>query len=101
MGNQQIIAGVDSSTLSVKVVMRDAHTGQLLRQGRAAHPDGTEVLVSPAGDNLADVNVKQSAWALLGEMPTWDLGKVSHHDSQATPQVMDKYRTLRDNTATW
>ena len=43
MGNQQIIAGVDSSTQSVKVVMRDAHTGQLLRQGRAAHPDGTEV----------------------------------------------------------
>ncbi len=23
--------------------MRDAHTGQLVRQGRAAHPDGTEV----------------------------------------------------------
>jgi xylulokinase len=43
MGNQQIIAGVDSSTQSVKVVMRDAHTGQLVRQGRAAHPDGTEV----------------------------------------------------------
>ncbi|NBW68995.1 MAG: hypothetical protein EBR47_10020 [Betaproteobacteria bacterium] len=43
MANQQIIAGVDSSTQSVKVVMRDAHTGQLVRQGRAAHPDGTEV----------------------------------------------------------
>ena len=43
MGNQQIIAGVDSSTQSVKVVMRDARTGALLRQGRAAHPDGTEV----------------------------------------------------------
>ena len=23
--------------------MRDAHTGQLVRQGRASHPDGTEV----------------------------------------------------------
>lgn len=44
MGNQQIIAGVDSSTQSVKVVMRDAHTGALLRQGRAErHPEGTEV----------------------------------------------------------
>ena len=43
MGNQQIIAGVDSSTQSVKVVLRDAHTGQLLRQGRAPHPEGTEV----------------------------------------------------------
>ena len=23
--------------------MRDAHTGELVRQGRAAHPEGTEV----------------------------------------------------------
>ena len=43
MANQQLIAGVDSSTQSVKVVIRDAHTGQLVRQGRASHPDGTEV----------------------------------------------------------
>ena len=43
MGNRQIIAGVDSSTQSVKVVIRDASTGQLLREGRAPHPDGTEV----------------------------------------------------------
>ena len=43
MANRQIIAGVDSSTQSVKVVIRDANTGELLRQGRAPHPDGTEV----------------------------------------------------------
>ena len=43
MANQQLIAGVDSSTQSVKVVIRDAHTGALVRQGRASHPDGTEV----------------------------------------------------------
>ena len=62
---------------------------------------GREVLVPPAGEYVADGAAKQAAWALLGEMPIWDLGKVSHHDSQATPHVMDKYRTLRDNTATW
>jgi len=39
----QLIAGVDSSTQSVKVVIRDAESGQLIRQGRASHPDGTEV----------------------------------------------------------
>jgi xylulokinase len=39
----QIVAGVDSSTQSVKVVIRKADTGELVRQGRAAHPDGTEV----------------------------------------------------------
>jgi xylulokinase len=34
---------VDSSTQSVKVVIRNAATGELVRQGRASHPDGTEV----------------------------------------------------------
>ncbi|WP_127792682.1 xylulokinase [Agromyces sp. LHK192] len=38
-----LVAGVDSSTQSCKVVIRDASTGALVRTGRAAHPDGTEV----------------------------------------------------------
>ena len=38
-----LVAGVDSSTQSCKVVIRDAHTGELLRAGTARHPAGTEV----------------------------------------------------------
>ncbi len=38
-----LVAGIDSSTQSVKVVVRDAETGALVRQARAPHPDGTEV----------------------------------------------------------
>ncbi|MFF1633395.1 xylulokinase [Leifsonia sp. NPDC058248] len=38
-----LVAGVDSSTQSCKVVVRDLETGALVRSGRAAHPDGTEV----------------------------------------------------------
>ncbi|MEV4760655.1 xylulokinase [Micromonospora sp. NPDC049559] len=38
-----LVAGVDSSTQSCKVVIRDAESGELVRQGRAPHPDGTEV----------------------------------------------------------
>ena len=38
-----LVAGVDSSTQSVKVVVCDAATGAVVRTGRAAHPDGTEV----------------------------------------------------------
>ncbi|QEO13737.1 xylulokinase [Agromyces intestinalis] len=38
-----LVAGVDSSTQSCKVVIRDAATGALVRSGRASHPDGTEV----------------------------------------------------------
>ena len=37
------VAGVDSSTQSVKIVVRDADTGELIRETRGVHPDGTEV----------------------------------------------------------
>jgi xylulokinase len=42
MGNK-LVAGIDSSTQSVKVVIKDANTGQLIREAKAAHPDGTSV----------------------------------------------------------
>jgi xylulokinase len=38
-----LVAGVDSSTQSCKVVVRDAETGALIRHGSAPHPPGTEV----------------------------------------------------------
>jgi xylulokinase len=38
-----LVAGVDSSTQSCKVVVRDLATGAVVRTGRARHPDGTEV----------------------------------------------------------
>ena len=38
-----LVAGVDSSTQSCKIVIRDAATGAPVRQGRAPHPDGTEI----------------------------------------------------------
>jgi xylulokinase len=38
-----LVAGVDSSTQSCKVVVRDAESGRLVRSGRAPHPPGTEV----------------------------------------------------------
>ncbi|WP_334173697.1 xylulokinase [Sinomonas sp.] len=39
----KLVAGVDSSTQSCKVVVRDAETGALERFGSAPHPAGTEV----------------------------------------------------------
>lgn len=38
-----LVAGIDSSTQSCKVVVRDAETGALVREGRAPHPPGTAV----------------------------------------------------------
>ncbi|HEV7932022.1 MAG TPA: xylulokinase [Actinomadura sp.] len=37
-----LVAGVDSSTQSCKVVVCDAETGVVIRRGQAPHPDGTE-----------------------------------------------------------
>ncbi len=38
-----LVAGVDSSTQSCKVVVCEAATGTVVRSGTAPHPDGTEV----------------------------------------------------------
>ena len=42
-GPGTLVAGVDSSTQACKVVVREAETGRLVREGRAPHPPGTEV----------------------------------------------------------
>ena len=49
-----LVAGIDSSTQACKVVVRDAASGELVREGRAVHPEGTEV--DPA-----------AWWSALGE----------------------------------
>ena len=41
-----LVAGVDSSTQSVKIVVCDLETGSIVRTARAAHPDATEVSAS-------------------------------------------------------
>jgi xylulokinase len=43
MPDRPLVAGVDTSTQSCKVVVCDAATGEVVRTGRASHPDGTEV----------------------------------------------------------
>jgi len=68
-----LVMGVDSSTQSCKVVIVDAQTGAIVREGRAPHPDGTSVdpdawwtalqqAIAEAG-GLADV----AAWSIGGQ----------------------------------
>ncbi len=38
-----LVAGVDCSTQNTKVVVCDAETGEVVREGRAPHPDVTEI----------------------------------------------------------
>ncbi|RIQ22242.1 xylulokinase [Jiangella rhizosphaerae] len=56
-----LVAGIDSSTQSCKVVLVDADSGAVVETGRADHPDGTEVdprawwdALQKAGDGLLD-----------------------------------------------
>ena len=64
---------------------------------------GREVLVPPAGEYVANGAARQAAWALLGgeSAPIWDLGKIEKVSATATPEVVDRYRTLRDRTESW
>jgi len=43
MTNQRLVAGVDSSTQATKIVVVDLESGVTEREGRSAHPVGTEV----------------------------------------------------------
>ncbi|WP_221585364.1 xylulokinase [Microbacterium sp. G2-8] len=68
-----LVAGVDSSTQSCKVVVCDADSGAVVRSGRASHPDGSEV--DPAhwwralGEALADAGGLDdvAAWSIAGQ----------------------------------
>jgi xylulokinase len=64
---------------------------------------GREVLVPPAGEYVANGAARQAAWALLGAdaAPIWDLGKIEKVSAAATPDVVVRYRTLRDQTQGW
>ena len=64
---------------------------------------GREVLVPPPGEYVADGAARQAAWALLGKesAPVWNLGRIESVTSKPTPEVVDKYRTLRDRTISW
>jgi xylulokinase len=50
----RLVAGIDSSTQSCKVIVVDAETGRVQREGRAAHPDGTEVAPAAWESALSD-----------------------------------------------
>jgi xylulokinase len=52
--SKRLVAGIDSSTQSCKVILVDADTGRTVRQGRAPHPDGTEVAPAAWDEALAE-----------------------------------------------
>ncbi len=70
-----LVMGVDSSTQSCKVVVMDAATGAVVREGRASHPDGTSV------DPEAWWRALQEAIAAAGgvdDVAAWAIGGQQH-----------------------
>lgn len=70
-----LVAGVDSSTQSCKVVVVDADTGEVVRQGRASHPAGTEVAPAAWLDALQEA-IDQAGG--LGDVEALAVGGQQH-----------------------
>ena len=71
--SKKLVAGVDSSTQSVKIVVRDADTGELIREGRGAHPDATEISPSKW---LSELTISTNG--LLDDVEAISIGAQQH-----------------------
>jgi len=90
---RRLVAGVDSSTQSCKVVVRDADTGELVRTGRAPHPDGTEV------DPAAWAHALRAAFADAGGLA--DVGAVAVGGQQHGMVLLDELGEVTRRALLW
>lgn len=99
-----LVAGVDTSTQSCKVVVRDLETGALVRHGSARHPDGTEIepahwehalyqAIDSAGgiDDVAAVSIggQQHGAVCLDESGSVVRPALLWNDTRSAPQATD------------
>ncbi|MGL5819616.1 MAG: xylulokinase [Phycicoccus sp.] len=104
MSERVLVAGVDTSTQSCKVVVCDAATGEVVRTGRATHPDGTEVdprhwwaayESATAGGVLDDVSAlavggQQHGMVLLDESDEVVRPALLWNDTRSAPDAADR-----------
>src|SRR5699024_11321555 len=64
---------------------------------------GREVTLAPPAEYVALGAARQAAWALAGteEPPAWALSGSRTVGGEATPQVLEAYRELKERTADW
>ncbi|WP_062946675.1 xylulokinase [Brachybacterium sp. sponge] len=64
---------------------------------------GREVTIAPDGEFVALGAARQAAWALAGteEPPAWEISGSRIVTADATPQVLEAYRELKERTADW
>lgn len=88
MTAKTVVAGIDSSTQSCKIVRVDAETGEVLDKASAPHPDGTAIhpdrwwdaFQQAGGDGLTDVDAL-SVSAQQHGMVALDAGNQPVHDA--------------------
>lgn len=103
MTTPTLVAGIDSSTQSCKVVVCDAETGEVVREARAPHPDGTEVdpehwwtaLQEATSGGLLDgveavsVGGQQHGMVCLGEDQQVVRPALLWNDTRSAPDALD------------
>lgn len=114
VSDSALIAGVDSSTQSCKVVIRRLDTGDVVRTGHAPHPDGTEVdpehwwvalqsAIADAGgvDDVQAVSIgaQQHGMVALAADGTVVRQALLWNDIRSAPQSSELTETL--GRATW
>jgi xylulokinase len=115
VSGRRLVAGVDTSTQSTKVLVCDAETGAVLRQGRAGHPDATEV--APAewwrafeeatADGLLDgvaaigVGGQQHGMVLLDAEGAVVRDALLWNDTRSARAAADLIAELPDGAAGW
>ncbi|QCR52500.1 xylulokinase [Brachybacterium sp. SGAir0954] len=64
---------------------------------------GRPVTLAPDGEYVALGAARQAAWALAGtdEPPVWELGGARTLEAEATREVLDAYRALKERTEGW
>ena len=111
----RLVAGVDTSTQSTKVLVCDAETGAVVRQGRAGHPDATEVdpaewwrafEEATAGgllDGVAAIGVggQQHGMVLLDEGGAVVRDALLWNDTRSARSATDLIAELPDGAAGW
>lgn len=110
-----LVAGVDTSTQSVKIVVCDIETGKVVRTGRAAHPDGTEVSAeswwdafceAAADPELLDgvralaVGGQQHGMVTLDDRDELVRDALLWNDNRSAPDALDLIEEL-GGTAAW
>ena len=93
-----LVAGVDSSTQSVKIVVCDAETGSVVRSGRASHPSGTEV---PASAWLAAYREATADPALLDGVAALAVGGQSSSAMPCCGTTTGRPRTPKTLLPSW